>query len=42
LKRHAELSPAGMVQAILADVRHFGAREQHDDITVMIAKCRDA
>jgi serine phosphatase RsbU (regulator of sigma subunit) len=41
LKRHAELCPNDMVQAILADVQRFGAEEQHDDITLMIAKCRD-
>jgi len=31
-----------MVRAMLADVRQFGVREQHDDITLMVAKCRDA
>jgi serine phosphatase RsbU (regulator of sigma subunit) len=41
LKRHAELCPGDMVRAVLADVQHFGAKEQHDDITLMIAKCRD-
>ncbi|HEX4810201.1 MAG TPA: SpoIIE family protein phosphatase, partial [Bryobacteraceae bacterium] len=39
LKRHLEFPPSDMVNAILADVRHFAAKEQHDDITVMIAKC---
>jgi serine phosphatase RsbU (regulator of sigma subunit) len=41
LKRYAELCPGEMVQAILADVQRFGAKEQHDDITLMIAKCRE-
>lgn len=40
LKLHAELCPREMVQAILADVQRFGLKEQHDDITLMIAKCR--
>ncbi len=41
LRRHRRLSPAEIVQAILDDVRHFGSAEQHDDITLMVAKCRD-
>jgi serine phosphatase RsbU (regulator of sigma subunit)/catechol 2,3-dioxygenase-like lactoylglutathione lyase family enzyme len=41
LKRHAELCPADMVQAILGDVQRFGVKDKHDDITLMIAKCRD-
>jgi serine phosphatase RsbU (regulator of sigma subunit) len=40
LHRHIHLSPADMVQAILTDVRDFGRQEQHDDITLMVAKCR--
>lgn len=40
LKRHRDLSPEGIVQAILADVQHFGLQEQHDDITLIAAKCR--
>jgi serine phosphatase RsbU (regulator of sigma subunit) len=41
LRRHAHLDPGDMVQAILAEVQRFGAKEQHDDITLMIAKCRE-
>jgi serine phosphatase RsbU (regulator of sigma subunit)/catechol 2,3-dioxygenase-like lactoylglutathione lyase family enzyme len=40
LTRHGSLSPEAMVRAILSDVRQFGSAEQHDDITLMIAKCR--
>lgn len=40
LTRYAELSPRDMVEAVLADVQRFGANEQHDDITLMIAKSR--
>ena len=42
LYRHRELPPSEMAQAILEDVKHFGSQEQHDDITVMVAKCRGA
>jgi len=31
-----------MVKAMLADVRQFATQEQHDDITLMVAKCRAA
>lgn len=41
MKQHSTLSPANMVEAILTDVRQFGVREQHDDITLMVAKCRE-
>jgi serine phosphatase RsbU (regulator of sigma subunit)/catechol 2,3-dioxygenase-like lactoylglutathione lyase family enzyme len=42
LTRHRRLPPAEMVTAILSDVRQFGVQEQHDDITLMVAKCRAA
>ena len=41
LKRHAVLCPGDMAKAILGDVAQFGAKEQQDDITLMIAKCRE-
>jgi serine phosphatase RsbU (regulator of sigma subunit) len=41
LQHHADLCPSDMAEAILRDVRRFGVKEQHDDITLMIAKCRD-
>ncbi len=40
LNRHHTLPPAEMVQAILADVQHFGSQEQQDDVTLIVAKCR--
>jgi serine phosphatase RsbU (regulator of sigma subunit) len=40
LTRHRGLRPAEMVQAILADVQSFGLKEQHDDITLIVASCR--
>jgi len=42
LSRHRGLSPEAMVKAILLDVRQFGSEEQHDDITLMVAKCRSS
>jgi serine phosphatase RsbU (regulator of sigma subunit) len=42
LHRYHSLSSEAMVQAILSDVRQFGSGEQHDDITLMVAKCCEA
>lgn len=38
LERHAKLCPKEMVEAVLADVQGFGTKDQHDDITLMIAR----
>lgn len=40
LRRHRALESASMVDAIVRDVRDFSPREQHDDITLIVAKCR--
>ena len=40
LRQHRELSPRLMLAAILEEVRQFSPHEQHDDITLIIAKCR--
>jgi serine phosphatase RsbU (regulator of sigma subunit) len=42
LRRHRELSSNDMVAAVMADVRKFSPQEQHDDITLIVAKCRVA
>lgn len=39
LYRHRELRPKQMADAVLADVQKFSPREQHDDITLIVAKC---
>ncbi len=39
LRRHRELPTRDMLSAILAEVQGFSAREQHDDLTLMIARC---
>ncbi len=40
VKRRAELPPEALLTAILDDVRDFGAEEQHDDMTLVVARCR--
>lgn len=41
LMRNRNLSPAGIVAAVVDEIQHFsGNREQHDDITLTIARCR--
>jgi phosphoserine phosphatase RsbU/P len=39
LRRHRALCPEAMLAAVVDEVRHFSLREQHDDITLIIAKC---
>lgn len=38
LRRHCELSPQTLLDSIVEDVRRFSPHEQHDDITLIIAK----
>ncbi len=40
LRCYRHLSPQGIIAAVVDDVRRFSADEQHDDITLTIAKCR--
>jgi serine phosphatase RsbU (regulator of sigma subunit) len=40
LRRHAEKSPESMVATVVDEVGKFG-REQHDDITLIVARCRE-
>jgi phosphoserine phosphatase RsbU/P len=40
LRRHRELSPQLMLGAIVNEVRQFSPQEQHDDITLIVAKCK--
>jgi serine phosphatase RsbU (regulator of sigma subunit) len=39
LQRHRALAPQSMLSAVVEEVRGFSLREQHDDITLIIAKC---
>jgi len=40
LRRHRHLPPQGIISAVVDEVRRFSAHEQHDDITLTVAKCR--
>ncbi len=42
LRRHVQLAPAEMLPAIVREVQAYSAREQSDDITLVIARCRPA
>ncbi len=40
LRRYRERSSPALLQSIVDEVRQFSPQEQHDDITLIIAKCR--
>jgi serine phosphatase RsbU (regulator of sigma subunit) len=40
LRRHRQLSPQALLAATLEEVQQFSPHEQHDDITLIVAKCR--
>jgi serine phosphatase RsbU (regulator of sigma subunit)/catechol 2,3-dioxygenase-like lactoylglutathione lyase family enzyme len=39
LRRHQDLSPQALITSIVDEVQQFSRREQHDDITIIVAKC---
>jgi sigma-B regulation protein RsbU (phosphoserine phosphatase) len=39
LRRHGEKGPESVVAAVVEELRQF-SREQHDDITLIVARCR--
>jgi serine phosphatase RsbU (regulator of sigma subunit) len=41
LRAHRDLAPRALIDAIYDGVRRFSAREQHDDMTLIVARCRD-
>ncbi|MCI0392062.1 MAG: SpoIIE family protein phosphatase [Acidobacteria bacterium] len=41
MRRHRDLSSEALLAAIVDDVRHFSPHEQHDDLTLIVAKCRE-
>jgi serine phosphatase RsbU (regulator of sigma subunit)/catechol 2,3-dioxygenase-like lactoylglutathione lyase family enzyme len=41
-RRHWELPPRRLLTSILNDVNRFSVQEQYDDITLVVARCRDA
>jgi serine phosphatase RsbU (regulator of sigma subunit) len=40
LRKHRELAPQQTLDAVVQEIRQFSPHEQHDDITMIIAKCR--
>ena len=42
LRQHCKLPPQEMVDSVVGEVRRFSSREQHDDITLIIARCRES
>ena len=41
LRRNRELSSQDLLGSVVDDVRQFSPHEQHDDITLIVAKCRE-
>jgi serine phosphatase RsbU (regulator of sigma subunit) len=39
LRRHSDLPLPALLKALIEEVRQFSSHEQHDDITVIVAKC---
>ena len=39
MRRHHAQDALGMVSSVVADLKTFSPEEQHDDITLIIAKC---
>src|SRR5438067_2923777 len=42
LRRNRDLSSEALLASIVEDIRHFNPHEQHDDITLIVARCREA
>ena len=40
LHSHRGLSPAALIDSVVADVRKFNPREQQDDITLIVGQVR--
>ena len=40
LRRNRDLSSEALLASIVEDVQHFSPHEQHDDITLIVSKCR--
>ena len=40
LERHRELPAEALLASVVDQVRQFSSGDQHDDITLIIAKCR--
>ena len=42
LQNNCKLSCVQLLETVVAEVRRYSPREQHDDITLIVAKCRDS
>jgi len=42
LQRYSEMPAQDLLEAIVRAVRSFSPQEQHDDITLIVAKCKDS
>ena len=42
LRRNRDLSSEALLASIVEDIRLFNPQEQHDDITLIVARCREA
>lgn len=42
LQRHSTLAPEALLSAIVDEIKTFSPHEQHDDITLIVAKCTPA
>lgn len=40
LQQHGKLSSEALLASVVEEIRRFSPREQHDDITLIVAKCR--
>jgi serine phosphatase RsbU (regulator of sigma subunit)/predicted enzyme related to lactoylglutathione lyase len=40
VRKNCKLAPQAMLAAIVDEVRRFSPQEQHDDVTMIVAKCR--
>ncbi len=40
LRRHRELPSQALLESVVNEVRRFSPQEQHDDITLIVARCR--
>lgn len=40
VRRHRDLASTALLRSVIAEVQHFSSAKQHDDLTVIAAKCR--
>ena len=40
IRKHRDLPPKAAIASIVEDVENFSSHQQHDDVTLMVAKCK--